>query len=561
MRKRKWNNYTSGEELFGLAITQYPELEKTEKEIQMLEKLYGLYVNVVNTINGYADILWVDVTLSIDAMTETVTGFSNQCKKLPKSLRDWQAYRDCKKKIDDFVELLPLITSLSSKAMRPRHWQQLQAITGKTFDLREDVFKLGNLLEADLLGKAEDVEDLCNGALKEEQIEQRLAQTADDWSELVFSFGQYKARGTVILEGGSTSEIVEKLEDSQMQLGSMATNRYSAPFKEEVTSWIIKLSTVGEVIEMWLVVQNMWMYMEAVFSGGDIVKQLPQEAKRFQNIDKNYMKIVTSALETRNVVQTCYGNELMKNLLPHLTARAPAPALCLYTARHHLCCFMLASTATPEPALTPLRPCLPCNSTGATGAVPEVPHGLPGHEARRIPALLLRVRPDAAGDPVARVRPAGGAAPLPVRPVRLADQRDVRQERQDQDARDVLPAVGVRQVRQDGPGRQEPGRQPRIRPGQHRSLAAEPRQRDAGAHILPIRRRPPTFPPPCAFPSFHSHSRARSTESTFLTHPTPLSSPTPARPPSRASSRRPTTTSRRRSWRSSSSATRRRSPS
>ena len=35
----------------------------------------------------------------------------------------------------------------------------------------------------------------------------------------------------------------------------------------------------------------MWMYMEAVFSSGDIVKQLPHEAKRFQNIDKNFMKV------------------------------------------------------------------------------------------------------------------------------------------------------------------------------------------------------------------------------------------------------------------------------
>lgn len=83
--------------------------------------------------------------------------------------------------------------------------------------------------------------------------------------------------------------------------------------------WIVKLSTVSEIIEMWMQVQNMWMYMEAVFSGGDIAKQLPQEAKRFQNIDKNYMKIVSNAFDVKNVVQTCYGNELMKNLLPHLT--------------------------------------------------------------------------------------------------------------------------------------------------------------------------------------------------------------------------------------------------
>ena len=40
VRKRKWDNYSSGEELFGLPVTQYPELEKTEKEVVMLDRLY-----------------------------------------------------------------------------------------------------------------------------------------------------------------------------------------------------------------------------------------------------------------------------------------------------------------------------------------------------------------------------------------------------------------------------------------------------------------------------------------------------------------------------------------
>jgi hypothetical protein len=32
-------------------------------------------------------------------------------------------------------------------------------------------------------------------------------------------------------------------------------DRYSAPFREQVQSWVVKLSTVSEILEQWLMVQ------------------------------------------------------------------------------------------------------------------------------------------------------------------------------------------------------------------------------------------------------------------------------------------------------------------
>ncbi|XP_010893351.3 dynein heavy chain 8, axonemal [Esox lucius] len=313
---RKFITYSSGEQLFGLPVTDYEPLQKTRKELSLLQKLYGLYDTVMSKISGYYEIMWTDV--DIEHINSELLDFQNRCRKLPKGLKDWQAYLDLKKRIDDFSESCLLLEMMANKAMKQRHWDRIANLTGHKFDVGSETFALQNVMEANLLKYREDIEDICISAVKEKDIEAKLAHIDDVWYCQSFSFMTFKGRGELLLKGGETSEIVATLEDSLMLLGSLLSNRYNTPFKKDIQEWVFNLSTSSDIIEQWLIVQNLWVYLEAVFVGGDIAKQLPQEAKRFQNIDKTWIRIMQRSHEIPNVVHCCVWDEYMGHLLPHL---------------------------------------------------------------------------------------------------------------------------------------------------------------------------------------------------------------------------------------------------
>jgi len=68
-------------------------------------------------------------------------------------------------------------------------------------------------------------------------------------------------------------------------------NRFIGPFLETVNKWERTLALISEIIDEWLVVQRKWLYLEGIFIGGDIRTQLPEEARKFDDIDKSYRRV------------------------------------------------------------------------------------------------------------------------------------------------------------------------------------------------------------------------------------------------------------------------------
>lgn len=127
-----------------------------------------------------------------------------------------------------------------------------------------------------------------------------------------------------MLKASDCADIVTQLEDSQMMMNSLASNRYNKPFKKEVMLWVAKLNKTADLLDKWMVVQSLWVYLEAVFVGGDIAKQLPAETKRFAIIDTAYIKLMHRAREVQNVIEVCTADDTMMRTLATLVEQLEA---------------------------------------------------------------------------------------------------------------------------------------------------------------------------------------------------------------------------------------------
>ena len=308
------DNLIVAEKLFDLPITSYPDLVEADNEIKRQRKIYNIYEEHNKNVESFSSVLWAE--LDIGKLLKATKGTVELLTKVKKEVGLMPILEPVESTIVGFQNSLPLIEDLKRDALRKRHWKQLMETTGITFDMDPTTFTLGKLFAMELHNYSTIIGDIVKAAGKELTIESELQKVAEVWKEQKFELFKYmkgtEDRGWILR---SAEEITLLLEDMGLNLQSMMASKFVKPFIDEVRDWEGKLSLIGESIDVWMLVQRNCMYLESIFVGSDDIRhQLPQEAKRFDNIDKAWAKIMTDTAKNTNVLDACSAQGRLEEL-------------------------------------------------------------------------------------------------------------------------------------------------------------------------------------------------------------------------------------------------------
>ncbi|CAD5112359.1 DgyrCDS1592 [Dimorphilus gyrociliatus] len=280
--------YKSYQKNFKVEVTKYEELEEVHAELKLKQLLWDSLEEWENCVSEWTDAKFEE--LDPETLTATTTKYGKTVVQLEKGLPPNGVVPLVKNKVNLMREKLPVISDLRNPNLKKRHWEMIESVLDYNFTDEEPI-TLGRLEEIDAFRHTESIQEISGQASSEAGLEGLLKKVEDSWKATEFVVLPYKDQKEVYILGG-TDDIQVLLDESNINIQTISSSRHVGPIKPKVDEWIKQLDLFGKTLEDWLNCQRQWLYLESIFSAPDIARQLPAEAKMFNQVDKSYKDIM-----------------------------------------------------------------------------------------------------------------------------------------------------------------------------------------------------------------------------------------------------------------------------
>lgn len=116
------------------------------------------------------------------------------------------------RKVEEAMQMLPVIQALCNRDLRPRHWKKILEILNQPYQPGATNYTLQDLISFGVKEKMDLMEDISGRASGEAGIEMQVEEIRKKWLELNFIVRNYREQKDKFVLG-SVEDIVAALDD------------------------------------------------------------------------------------------------------------------------------------------------------------------------------------------------------------------------------------------------------------------------------------------------------------------------------------------------------------
>ncbi|KAM9845816.1 dynein axonemal heavy chain 6 [Aulostomus maculatus] len=302
--------YNSYQKKFKMEVTKFDYLDDLTAEFRLKQLLWDSLEEWVSLQDGWRQSPLEQ--LDLEQFGSQVIKYINYINQLETGLPKNKLVPSLKDKVEIMKLMLPVITDLLNPAMKPRHWSTLESVMGRSLSAVEQL-TVADLEELNMFSFGLKIHKVSEQASGEAAIETIITKVEDLWktTELtVLPYGDFE----YVFILGCTDDIQVLLDDSMINMSTVASSPYVIPFKSKVEKLMRQLDLFNQTLDEWLTCQRNWLYLESIFSAPDIKRQLPAESKMFLKVDSSWKDIMTGVYMMPNALRAATQPDLLETL-------------------------------------------------------------------------------------------------------------------------------------------------------------------------------------------------------------------------------------------------------
>nr|KAJ3421295.1 hypothetical protein HK105_003977 [Polyrhizophydium stewartii] len=285
-------------------------LEYAFEELKDLKGVWTSLSTVWTTLDEIQETPWFsEASLNVRQRLDTLI---QQVKDMPNRMRQYAAFEYTHTTLKAYVSVHTRVSRLKTEALRERHWDRIFAILGFE-NMPHSTMTVGHLWNsARLRDKEKQVDDVLGVAQGELALEEYLKQIKATWTAYSLDFTNYQNKCRLVK---GWDDLFTKSEDHLSALAAMRHSQHFKIFEEEASSLEDKLTRLHILLELWIVVQRQWVYLEGIFGGNQDIKQiLPIESNRFVSIDAEFMAMLRKVYKSPLVLDVISIPNIQKSM-------------------------------------------------------------------------------------------------------------------------------------------------------------------------------------------------------------------------------------------------------